>query len=604
MTSPGRAGARRGVVLAALVGLFVWGCDGANVFAPVTVGPEITDLSAPVSVDAGEALEIAVRALGLVRVDSIVATVRVGDFEQTQVAQQTGILSDYSASFQFPIPTVISDTLGTVEAFAVDAQHNVGGLSAVTVRAIDLTPPTVSVALRSAQIGLGTQIEVMLAAADNIGLDQVGFQLYDPVGDEVLDEVLVDQEGTDAERSIFYTVPESLPLGQAQVIGIAIDHAEIRSTASPLTVTLTDVELPEVQVLTPEGGAYAPAQEPLFTKVRLNDNDAVDSVRVDGVAYRGDRTLGTDTMVVRFSPVMVRFDPAIADTILQRFLPPAADSSKENAFIRAVAYDRHGNVSRDSVEISLQIDEGAPFVEITEPSHNPDSIKVVGIGDSILVRTFTADYGGPIISGVATLELEGLAFRGDKELGTDYTVQRFLKRTVTFDPPVTDVNGRLVSRYLTATSDTTSETVYIIATAKDAWGNARTDTVPVRVVNDTIAPTIVISQPPAGTSVTAGTSVGVQVSAYEPNGVDQSGVERISIDGVSYRFNAGTGTNDLIHKYDGQTFFFFPSLPQVGQSTTLTPTGDIMPETVWLRVFARDALGNTSADSVSITLTP
>ena len=117
-------GARRGaLVTAALASLLAWGCEGTHLFVPITVGPQIIDLSIPASVQSGDSMSVAVSALGLVRVNSIVATVRIGSFEQTQVARQAGILSGFSAAFDFPIPTAVSDTLGTVEAYAVDAQH-------------------------------------------------------------------------------------------------------------------------------------------------------------------------------------------------------------------------------------------------------------------------------------------------------------------------------------------------------------------------------------------------------------------------------------------------------------------------------------------------
>src|SRR5687768_4995631 len=134
----GRAVGARRLLPAAVLVLLVWGCESGHLFTPVTIGPQITNLSVPPSVSSGEDLEVAVRALGLIRVDSIVTTVRIGDYEDTQVARQAGILSDFSAAFSFLIPGGLTDTLGTVEAFAVDAQSNVGTLAAVTIRVIDL----------------------------------------------------------------------------------------------------------------------------------------------------------------------------------------------------------------------------------------------------------------------------------------------------------------------------------------------------------------------------------------------------------------------------------------------------------------------------------
>jgi hypothetical protein len=570
----------------------------------VGIGPQIIGLSAPPSVGSGEDLEVAVRALGLIRVDSIVATVRIGDFEETHVAQQAGINSDFSAAFSFPLPPVLTDTLGTVEAYAVDAQSNVGPLAAITIRAVDSDAPAVTVALSALQIGLGTELTVEVTATDNIGLAQVGFRILDAAGNE-LREVFVPASGTDVTREIVYQVPTTLPLGPATIVGVAIDHEGNETVSLPVDVVFVDVDVPEVQVLEPTGGEF-PAQAPIFTRVQIRDNDAVDSVRIDGVSHRGSATLGTDTIVQRFGPVTVRFSPPVSDTILQRFLPPAADSSAETAFIRAVAFDGHGNVSRDSVQISLLIDDIAPLVEIRAPMEGG----IEGVGDSLLVTTFVRELPAAVRSGVRTLQLEGLAFRGDVELGTFHTVPRFVSRTITFDPAVTDVNGLQVSRFLTATGGNVSEPVHIIATATDAWGNVRADTVQIRVVHDTIAPLITIRSPAPGTNVVAGTPVTVQVTIVEPDGPDQSGVQFFFLDGVSYRFNPGNAAFDQIAKYQGQRFptfgSFFPPQPnQVhNQTVTLQPTGDVAVEQVWLRVITMDHLGNARADSVNINLTP
>jgi hypothetical protein len=588
---------------AAILGLVAWGCEAGHMFAPVEIGPQITALSAPASVRAGDDLEVAVRALGLIRVDSIVATVRVGDFEETLVARQLGgVRSDFSAAFEFPIPATLTDTLGTVEAYAVDAQDNVGALAAVTIRTIDTDPPAVTVALSAVRIGIGTQLTVTVAATDNIGVSQVGFRILDQAGAE-LREVLVPDEGTDVTRTFVYTVPATIPLGLAQIVGVAIDHEGLETLSLPVNVVFTDVDLPGVQMLEPTAASEIPAQEPLFARVRISDNDAIDSVRIDGVAHRGSATLGTDTIVTRFGPVMVRFGTPVADTVLQRFLQPAADSSAETAFIRAYAYDRHGNVARDSVQVSLLIDDVAPLVEIRAPLDGG----IEGVGDSLLVTTFVREIQAAVRSGVRTLRLEGLAFRGSEELGTFHTVPRFVARTITFDPEVTEVNGREVSRFLTATGGNVSEPVHIIATATDAWGNVRADTVQIRVVHDTIAPLITIQNPAPGTDVVAGSPVTVQLTIVEPDGPDQSGVLFYLLDGVSYRFNPGLAAFDQFPKYQAQRFgdFFPPQPTQVHVPTiTLQPTGDVALETVWLRVFTMDHLGNARVDSVNVDLVP
>ena len=588
----GRTVTGRALLTAVLLTAALWGCEGTHLFAPVTIGPQITELNTPAAVQSGDSIMVAVRALGLVRVDSIITTIRVGTFVQTQVARQAGILSDFSAAFDFSIPVAVSDTLGIIEAFAVDAQANIGPTATVAVRMIDTAAPTVSISLENPQLGAGTEIRVGIMAQDNIGLSQIGFQILGQEGDLIV-EVLVDQVGEAVERVLTYRVPEDLVLGEVVVVGLAVDHGGNVETSLPVSATLTDVDIPEIEILTPVPGAQAPAQDPLLIAVRIRDNDAVDSVRIDGVAHRGDRALGTDIVVARFVSRVVKFDPPVSDTILQRSLVPAADSTSESAFIRVAAYDREGNVSLDSVEVALLADELPPVVQINTPSPGGSQ----AIGGSILVETFIEKLPALFRTGIQTLRLEGVAFRGDPELGTDQVVPRFLTRTVTFDPPVFD--GQVVSRFLPATADVTQEPVFIIATAIDEWGNQAADTVSVQLVPDLVAPSLSIVFPPGGSTWPAGDSILVQAFSSEPPGPGQSGLSAMTVDGVSYR-------PAQVLKFVEQRVEFSPAVV-VGQallSVFIQPTGDLTLESVWIRVTAEDAAGNTRADSVMIVLSP
>ena len=453
------------------VTLALWGCEGSHLFAPIIVGPQITELStAPEAIQSGESMTVSVRALGAVRVDSIVTTVRVGDFEQVGVARQVGVSSDFSAAVDFAIPVSVSDTLGTVEAYAVDGRRNVGPTVAVTVRAVDNLPPTVSLSLQAPHLRFGAENSVSVSAEDNVSLSQIGFRVLNRDG-ELLDEFLVSETGKIAQRVLTYLVPEDLSEEGIVVVGIAVDHAGNIGEGVPVPAIIGEL----IEILAPSGGAQVPGQNPLFVSVRVRDDDAVASVRLDGVAHRGDPSLGTDEIVPRFVPILLTFSEPVPDTIVQRNLLPVADATAESVFIRVAATDRDGNVSVDSVEVSLIADELAPVVQITRPADGFGQVA----GDSILVDTFIEKLPAPFRTGIVTLRLEGVAFRGDPELGNDQVVERFLARTVTFDPAVLD--GQVVSRYLPSTNDLTGETVFIIATAIDEWGNQGADTVQVNL---------------------------------------------------------------------------------------------------------------------------
>jgi len=112
-------------------------------------------------------------------------------------------------------------------------------------------------------------------------------------------------------------------------------------------------------------------------------------------------------------------------------------------------------------------DAAIPTVEIIVPS--PLSVPTIPVGDSVLVTVDIADDVG-----VSSVVFEGVALRGDPDLGTDEVITRFESKTVDFVPEVADTT---VSRYLLATPDLVLETALIVATVFDGAGNSATDTV-------------------------------------------------------------------------------------------------------------------------------
>ena len=198
------------------------------------------------------------------------------------------------------------------------------------------------------------------------------------------------------------------------IVGLAVDHAGNIGEGLPVPATLSDVDLASIEILSPAVGAQEPAQSPILVSVRVQDNDAVASVRIEGVAHRGDPAFGTDIVVPRFVPAFLAFAEPVSDTTVQRNLLPAADQTVESVFIRVSATDREGNISMDSVEVSLIGDELPPVVQINRPIDGSGQ----AVGGSMVVETFIAKLPAPFRTGITTLRLEGVAFRGDPELGT------------------------------------------------------------------------------------------------------------------------------------------------------------------------------------------
>ncbi len=116
--------------------------------------------------------------------------------------------------------------------------------------------------------------------------------------------------------------------------------------------------------------------------------------------------------------------------------------------------------------LDQQSDRGAPTVIITTPGDSAAS----PLGDSVLIIAHATDDAG-----LASLQFEGLSFRGDASLGTDEVVPRFATKVVQLLEPTEDT---IISRWLIPTTDTIKEQTNLIVTAVDALGNFASDTIP------------------------------------------------------------------------------------------------------------------------------
>lgn len=142
---------------------------------------------------------------------------------------------------------------------------------------------------------------------------------------------------------------------------------------------------------------------------------------------------------------------------------------------------------------------GAPTVDVTEVRSS------VPVGDSLLVKASARDG-----SGIVSLAFHGRTLRGDPDLGTDQSVDRFESRTVSFEDSPTDTT---VSRFLQPVpGDDTRETTWIVVEATDEDGNVGVDSVAV-IVGGPAVEFLNLAAPQSGTDLP------IQVRASDPDGV-------------------------------------------------------------------------------------
>ncbi len=116
---------------------------------------------------------------------------------------------------------------------------------------------------------------------------------------------------------------------------------------------------PSVEIQQPREPAARPIGDSVLITARAVDDVGLDSILFAGVAFRGDKDLGTDTTVVRYVSKMVRFDATVRDTTITRYLEALPDTTRETAVLFAVAFDGQGNLAADSVQMVI----GGPRVQ-------------------------------------------------------------------------------------------------------------------------------------------------------------------------------------------------------------------------------------------------
>ena len=132
---------------------------------------------------------------------------------------------------------------------------------------------------------------------------------------------------------------------------------------TPAGSTVQDSEIPVVNILQPSAVATAaiPLGDSVLIIADIRYDAGISSVTFEGISVRGDASLGTQSLVPRFTAKTVNFVPLIADTTIGRYLVALPDTLLETTQIIVTAFDSVGNSSADTVPLIL----GGPDVQFT-----------------------------------------------------------------------------------------------------------------------------------------------------------------------------------------------------------------------------------------------
>jgi hypothetical protein len=170
----------------------------------------------------------------------------------------------------------------------------------------------------------------------------------------------------------------------------ACDGPNQFATPIPGTAPGGDTRAPGVDIQVPRGDSLSakPLGDSVLVRVRVTDNVGVDSVVFIGFSERGNKELGTDTVVPRFVSKKVVLPPNTRDTTLTRYLLPIPSTIKELSKIVVVAYDTELNFKADTSNLVL----GGPDVSL----QNVTAGQSVQAGLGLSVRVVARDPQGII----------------------------------------------------------------------------------------------------------------------------------------------------------------------------------------------------------------
>jgi hypothetical protein len=153
-----------------------------------------------------------------------------------------------------------------------------------------------------------------------------------------------------------------------------------------------DTSTPFVRIDTPSTGQLINVGDSILVVVRAIDDRKLGTIELIGYKMVGDPSLGTLTRTVRYSPVTAPgttpFRPGLTDTVIRRYLKPAApvDTTVDSLIIQAVLFDSAGNTDTATVRVNIV---AGPRVSIVSPTASDSFPR--GFGMSVSARALHND---------------------------------------------------------------------------------------------------------------------------------------------------------------------------------------------------------------------
>jgi hypothetical protein len=454
--------------------------------------PQVISVTAPDAVVEGARVDLRIRAAAPAGLSGIEVRYRQA-VNQEQTYAFTPVRFDTVTVDAFvQLPANAADSVLLVQVTARDQLGRVSEVATQTIRVIRAPSPTAPVLLSLEvpdSIAEGMRLDPVVRAHAPAGLSRVELRYRRALDLEQTYPVTPARTDT---VTVFATVqlPDTVRDSLLVITAIATDQLGRHSEPVSRTVRVTSRTAPAVSATL------------LPTTVSAGDTARVHVRAQDyfGLTEIGFTVLTADGDTLPGMPVRVPAAGIERDSVF-RFQVPA---HLKPGTLRIVGFAVNSALLRGtSSPLALTVvDLLPPAVTILRPVGGDSH----PLSDSLLVRVAVADS-----SGIAELRIKGLAIRGSPLTNT-VVVNRYEEVVIPFpQPPQTRLpTDTVIARYLRPLPDTTSEIVYIIATARDGAGNVSADTV--HILD---GPRIEIIEPQPGLTLGIGQTLNVRVVATD-----------------------------------------------------------------------------------------
>lgn len=377
-------GMRPLLTAAAMTGvLVVAACEGENLFSvPGGGGPAGADLTAPVvdiSTPRGDTLS------GAALTDSVFVSVHVSDRVGVTSVRFRGVsfrgdaalgtqqviqrFDEKTVDFRATKDTTLNryllsrgDTVREKAYVIVEARDSAGNV-ALDTASLWVGGPRVVIPgiLEGAVVSSGSDFQATVKATDPKGVNRLTLDITGALARSVVKTLGTSQVSAEFDTAV--AIPDTAA-GPITLRATGRNTLGIVERSDSLRLFIADRKAPVTSILLPRGDSLSakPIGDSVLVTARVTDNFGVRSIRMLGLAERGNKDLGTDTVVPRFVERAITLPAGVKDTTISRYLRPTADSTKETAKIMVIAADSSGNSSNSFVTLVL----GGPDVEILD----------------------------------------------------------------------------------------------------------------------------------------------------------------------------------------------------------------------------------------------